>query len=180
MARHPFLPVLPAQLLRAAPCSTLLLALNFATDLHELYGAPAAAWVEIDLSTPGKLAVRLTLQNKTATRCAASATCVALASAPTSSLALAAAQFGRRRLPEAAWVTFTPVGAGASGSHWLMDKIGEPVDPLDVADGASRGLHAVLSGVNFTTATVATEAAAGTKCGPRTPRPSLWRAARHI
>ena len=36
------------------------------------------------------------------------------------------------------------------GSAWSMDKLGEPVSPLDVADGASKGLHAVLSGVNFT------------------------------
>ena len=30
-----------------------------------------------------------------------------------------------------------------------MDKLGEWVDPLDVVDGASRGLHAVSTGVEF-------------------------------
>ena len=46
-------------------------------------------------------------------------------------------------------MSFTPAGSGSG--KWLMDKLGEPVSPLEVADGASRGLHAVLSGVNFTT-----------------------------
>jgi hypothetical protein len=71
-----------------------------------MVGAPSTAWLELDFSRPGSVSASLTLQNKTATR-----------------------------LPEAAWLTFQPVGAGAPASRWTMDKLGEPVSPLDVADG---------------------------------------------
>jgi hypothetical protein len=109
---------------KTADATKLLLALDFDADLHLNYGAPASAWLELDITTPGRVGASLTLQNKTATR-----------------------------LPEAAWVSFTPAGAGGAGSSWSMDKLGEAVSPLDVADGASKGLHAVLSGVNFTSST---------------------------
>ena len=37
----------------------------------------------------------------------------------------------------------------SGGGEWLMDKLGEWTSPLDQADGASRGLHFVQSGVTF-------------------------------
>eukprot|EP00035_Acanthoeca_spectabilis_P023764 m.450846 g.450846 ORF g.450846 m.450846 type:complete len:766 (+) comp20055_c0_seq1:144-2441(+) len=51
------------------------------------------------------------------------------------------------RLPEAIYFGFNPVGSG-SGT-WEMDKLGTPVNPLDVADGASKGMHCITSGVQF-------------------------------
>ena len=45
-----------------------------------------------------------------------------------------------------------------------MDKLGGDVNPLDVADGASKGMHAVSSGVRFQSA--GTEVMFGT---PDTP-----------
>lgn len=60
------------------------------------------------------------------------------------------------------YVSSTPIGSGsapsssgqnATSSNWKMDKLGGWVDPLDVARGASRGLHAVASGVSFTRST---------------------------
>ena len=51
------------------------------------------------------------------------------------------------RLPEATYFGFTPAGSAAGA--WAMDKLGEWVDPLDVIDGAARGLHAVSTGVEF-------------------------------
>ena len=74
--------------------------------------------MRIGFATKGEVTASLTLVNKTATR-----------------------------LPEAAWVTNTPVGSGAG--NWSMDKLGGAVSPLEVADGASRGLHNVLSGVTL-------------------------------
>ena len=43
-------------------------------------------------------------------------------------------------------MTFQPLNA----TSWMMDKLGGQVDPLDVAEGASKGLHCV----NGATATV--------------------------
>jgi len=102
----------------ASDKSSLLLGLSFAPDLHADFGAPSTAWMRIGFATKGEVTASLTLVNKTATR-----------------------------LPEAAWVTNTPVGSGAG--NWSMDKLGGAVSPLEVADGASRGLHNVLSGVTF-------------------------------
>jgi hypothetical protein len=51
------------------------------------------------------------------------------------------------RLPEAIFFGFNPVGSGTG--TWTMDKLGTPVNPLDVADGASKGLHCVTSGVQL-------------------------------
>jgi hypothetical protein len=44
------------------------------------------------------------------------------------------------RMPEALWITFNPlVGRG----RWRLDKLGEPIDPLDVVRDGNRKLHAV-------------------------------------
>ena len=52
------------------------------------------------------------------------------------------------RLPEAAFFTFNPVGSGHA--TWHHSKLGEWSSPLDVADGASHGLHYVDErGVRF-------------------------------
>ena len=41
------------------------------------------------------------------------------------------------RMPEALWLTFNPKVADAKS--WMLDKSGEPVSPLDVVAGGSRG-----------------------------------------
>ena len=101
----------------AADKNTLLLGMTFDPKLHVDFGAPAMAWMrlEFDPEALGEVQASLTLVNKTATR-----------------------------LPEAMWVTNTPVGSGAG--NWSMDKLGGAVSPLDVATGASRGLHNILTG----------------------------------
>jgi hypothetical protein len=48
------------------------------------------------------------------------------------------------RLPEALWFSFNP--AVVSG-HWAIDKLGLPVDPLDVVRNGARHLHACGRGV---------------------------------
>ena len=55
-------------------------------------------------------------------------------------------------LPEALFVSNTPLGAAEPAAKWSMDVLGSDVDPLDVAEGASRGLHAVTAGVKLTRA----------------------------
>ena len=54
------------------------------------------------------------------------------------------------RLPESAFVTFSPLPAaavaqvnrgGSGGGSWYMDKIGEWVSPTNSVDGAPHGLH---------------------------------------
>ena len=46
------------------------------------------------------------------------------------------------RLPEASWIGF---GLPSDGD-WMMEKMGTPVSPLDVARGGNRALHALDSG----------------------------------
>ena len=106
-----------------ASVDSLLLQLRWPTALHELYGAPASAWVRLEALKPaaGAAGVNVTLYlfNKTSTR-----------------------------LPEALYVSHKP-SVSAAGT-WRMHVLGEEIDPLDVAEGASRGLHAVDTGVSLT------------------------------
>ena len=67
----------------------------------------------------GKLDLEITLVNKTATRFA-----------------------------EAGFLTFAPETGNGDGV-WAMDKLGEWVSPLDVADGGSKGMHPVGQGVLY-------------------------------
>lgn len=48
------------------------------------------------------------------------------------------------RLPEALWCSFVPVVA--EPERWLMDKLGQPVSPLDVVRHGGRSLHGVGDG----------------------------------
>ena len=45
------------------------------------------------------------------------------------------------RLPEAGWITFDT--SSSTRSSWLHNVLGQWQDPLNVADGASKGLHYV-------------------------------------
>jgi len=51
------------------------------------------------------------------------------------------------RLPEALWFTFSP--HVLSPSAWQMDKLGQPVSPLDVIFDGNRRLHAVGRGLEY-------------------------------
>jgi len=51
------------------------------------------------------------------------------------------------RLPEAMWLKFTPI---VPDPHfWVMDVMGSPVSPYEVAVNGSRHLHSIWSGVNY-------------------------------
>ena len=98
-------------------------------ELNTGYGAPSAVWARVGLSTVAgtrpTLSYEVTLVNKTSTRFA-----------------------------EAGFVTFHPMGdagegASARGGEWAMDKLGEWVSPLDVADGGSMGMHPVWQGMQY-------------------------------
>ncbi|MFN8018803.1 MAG: DUF5054 domain-containing protein [Acidimicrobiales bacterium] len=51
------------------------------------------------------------------------------------------------RLPEATWCSFVPIVAAPE--RWTMDKLGEPVSPLDVVRRGGRALHAVGAGLAY-------------------------------
>jgi len=57
--------------------------------------------------------------------------------------------FGKtaNRLPEAAWLSFSPDLPDPHG--WTLDKVDRPVSPLDVVAGGSRHLHAVSRGLRY-------------------------------
>lgn len=103
----------------------VLMSLAFPDHLNSLYGAPAAAWVRFsfDSSSTTDRAVHFTITyiNKTATR-----------------------------LGEAMFVTMNPPGdADTTRSWWAIDKLGEWVSPLELVDGAPKGLHGHSTGVKF-------------------------------
>lgn len=51
------------------------------------------------------------------------------------------------RLPESSWLGFHPVVE--EPRRWRLDKLGIPVDPLDVVAGGNRSLHAVDTGAHY-------------------------------
>ena len=51
------------------------------------------------------------------------------------------------RLPEAMWLSFAP--AAPDGKGWQMEKIGQPVSPLNVMAHGGRHLHAVTRHVGY-------------------------------
>jgi hypothetical protein len=51
------------------------------------------------------------------------------------------------RLPEALWFSFIPTVA--AGGRWLMDKIGQDVDPRNVIKDGGHKLHGVCAGIRY-------------------------------
>jgi len=51
------------------------------------------------------------------------------------------------RLPEALWLSFNPVVSDPR--HWMLDKSGEPVSPLDVVAAGNRHIHAMDKGFSY-------------------------------
>ena len=89
---------------------------NMADSLHVNYGAPQSVCISLNFKVDGQISAHVTLLNKTATR-----------------------------LAEAMYVSFNPSPAQRHPEEmeWRMQKLNSWVDPLDVADGASKGLHSV-------------------------------------
>lgn len=87
--------------------------------LNQEYGAPSQVWLRVQ-GHANRLGLELTLVNKTATRFA-----------------------------ESSFLTFAPETGDTGDGMWAMDKLGEWVSPLGVADGGSRGMHPVGQGVLY-------------------------------
>jgi hypothetical protein len=51
------------------------------------------------------------------------------------------------RLPEAMWLSFSP--DAPEGNGWLLEKVEQPVSPLDVIVNGNRHLHAVTKDVTY-------------------------------
>ncbi|KAJ9464546.1 hypothetical protein DIPPA_09975 [Diplonema papillatum] len=98
--------------------STLVAELQVNTTLHTSFGAPEVVYITYDFAANSTIGITLQMFNKTATR-----------------------------LPEATYFRFVPSVPSAGDIMWQMDKLGTWTNPLDVLDGASKGLHAVASGV---------------------------------
>jgi hypothetical protein len=116
---------------RAAPgagsggAASFLVHAGFAPQvLHEEYGAPSDLWLQYDLPGSGSASrainVSLTMLNKTATR-----------------------------LPEGFFFRFKPWGGSGGGAplRYSVDKLGRPVDPLEVQPGGNHRQHGVGAGV---------------------------------
>ena len=57
--------------------------------------------------------------------------------------------FGKvsNRMPESMWLTFAPDAPAPKG--WTLDKVDQPVSPLDVVRGGGRSMHAVTSRLRY-------------------------------
>jgi hypothetical protein len=51
------------------------------------------------------------------------------------------------RLPEACWFSFVP--AVSSSGQFMMDKMGQRVSPMDVAEGGNRDMHGVAGDISY-------------------------------
>ncbi len=51
------------------------------------------------------------------------------------------------RLPEAMWLSFSPIAPNSQG--WSLEKVDQPISPLDVIANGNRHLHAVTKNVNY-------------------------------
>ena len=116
--------------------------LDMPAEAHTYYGAPASLQLNVTVSRKGgttpragalELSVELQQFNKTATR-----------------------------LAEASFMSFTPLvprphidNASSGGDGWMMDILGSPVSPLNVAANGTRHLHAVWGGVDYSDANTA-------------------------
>jgi len=102
----------------------VLMQLHFKESLHKNYGAPSMAWVRFTFDSGSSdvdrgVVFSVTYINKTNTR-----------------------------LGEAMFVTMNPP-PGEESNWWAIDKHDQWVSPLDVIDGAPKGLHGLTSGVKF-------------------------------
>jgi len=105
----------------------VLTQMSFNESLHLDYGAPQELWLRINISNQqlGVINLSIILLNKSATR-----------------------------LPETMYFSMNPMPESDQiMGEWLMDKMNEWVSPLDVADGASHGVHGISSGLSFTRST---------------------------
>ena len=95
----------------------IVLEMGMAAEPTACFGAPARLFLEVDFPVDERV-VRLDFQ-----------------------------YFEKRanRLPEAMWLSFCPDVSGPDG--WMLDKMGEPVSPLEVVRNGNRKLHAVSAGV---------------------------------
>ncbi|MFL5659483.1 MAG: DUF5054 domain-containing protein, partial [Ktedonobacteraceae bacterium] len=97
----------------------LLLEMTMPQESATEYGAPRHLTLEVDLSHDEPL-IQITLQwfEKQA-----------------------------NRLPEAFWLSFSPLVADAHG--WRMEKMGQWVSPLEIIPDGNRKMHAVGTGISY-------------------------------
>ena len=51
------------------------------------------------------------------------------------------------RMPEAMWLTFAPIADDQQG--WTVEKVGEPINVMDVVRGGGRAMHAVTRKLSY-------------------------------
>lgn len=102
-----------------ADALTFLAELSLPAEASELFGAPRHVTLEARLPQAAAV-VELTLQWFEKPAC---------------------------RLPEASWLSFTPLAPNTQG--WRMEKIGQLISPLEVVRNGNRTLHAVGAGIEY-------------------------------
>ena len=124
----------------AGGAATMLLQLALPADAVALFGGMAVVYLNV------------TLEPAPAAGAAAGAA-AAPAAEDVVSITLSWTNKTATRLAESSWLTFAPAvptpNASASASHWRMDVLGQPVDPLSVVVNGSRHFHAVHRGVCY-------------------------------
>jgi hypothetical protein len=98
---------------------TFIAELHMPVEAYEVYGCPRQAFIEVHLPDE------------------------------TSGLELQLKWFDKpaNRMPEALWLTFNP--KVPSPRNWMMDKLGQPISPLEIIRDGNRKLHAVNAGVYY-------------------------------
>lgn len=66
---------------------------------------------------------------------------------PTVQITFQCFQKRANRLPEAMWLSFSPDAPNPQG--WILEKVDQPVSPLDVIANGNRHLHAVTKNVTY-------------------------------
>jgi hypothetical protein len=99
--------------------TTVVLALECIGEAVETYGCPREFWIEYGFMD-GESKIDCTVQ-----------------------------WFGKKatRIAEAVWFSFMPMVR--SPQNWRMDKLGQPVSPLEVIRNGNRHLHAVGEGASY-------------------------------
>eukprot|EP01062_Namystynia_karyoxenos_P066629 TRINITY_DN60538_c0_g1_i1.p1 TRINITY_DN60538_c0_g1~~TRINITY_DN60538_c0_g1_i1.p1 ORF type:complete len:822 (+),score=209.81 TRINITY_DN60538_c0_g1_i1:75-2468(+) len=125
-SKHQLLPPAASELWfrNSSGTAEAIVYLQFPSDLNTLYGAPAAAWTHFvfrPASTDADRGVDITVTYLNKTT---------------------------TRLGEAMFVTMRP--PASNQSEWAMDKLGRWVSPLELVDGAPKGLHGITTGVRHT------------------------------
>jgi len=97
--------------------TVVLAQIVFDDSAHALLGAPASAWMTMTATGPESTALNITLLLVNKTA---------------------------TRLPESLFLEFKPINA--TSGRWIMEKMGQQMDPSQILEGGSTHLHVLSDG----------------------------------